>query len=181
VRFSVPAVIFVFDGVPTLAFRLGNQRRELVVGVEVSLVAERPETTREGHQIWRAYDLRLRRPRYPTLTRGFTVMHPIDRQSPLHGYTPERLAAEGWTLEASLLGTDSISGHTVHASMTWDPGDVRWGHRLADTFIPVPGGITLLDLRHFDETVPCPPTPEFPYPEASVEVHAGDVGPQEPH
>ena len=169
VRFSVPAVVFVFDGVPTLAFRLGNQRRALVVGIEVSLVADRAETTREGHQIWRAYDLELRRSRYPTLTRGFTVMHAIDEQSPLHGCTPERFAAEGWTLEASLLGTDSISGQAVHASMTWEPRDVHWGHRLADTFIPVPGGTALLDLRHFDETEPCEPTPEFPYPRRRLE------------
>ena len=164
VRFSAPAVVFVFDGVPTLAFRLGNQRRELVVGVEVTLIAVRPETTREGHYVWRSYDLKLRRARYPTLARGFTVMHPLDAESTLHGYTPERLAAEEWTLEASLLGTDSISGQAVHASMTWGPGDLRWGHRLADTFIPVPGGDALLDLRNFDETIPCAPTAGFPFP-----------------
>jgi inward rectifier potassium channel len=110
VRFSAPAVVFVFDGVPTLAFRVGNQRRELVVGVEVTLVGERPEVTAEGHRIWRAHDLRLRRSHFPTLARGYTVMHPLDAQSPLHGCTPERMAAEGWNLEASLTGTDALSG-----------------------------------------------------------------------
>jgi inward rectifier potassium channel len=164
VRFSAPAVVFLFDGVPTLAFRVGNQRRELVVGVEVAVIAERPEVRPDGQQIWRIHDLKLRRARHPTLARGFIVMHHIDAQSPLYGYTPERLAAEGWALEASLLGTDSLSGQVVHASTTWEPGDLRWGHRLADTFFPVPGGPALLDLRNFDETVPCAPTVEFPYP-----------------
>lgn len=164
VRFSIPAVIFVFDGVPTLAFRMGNQRRELVVGVEVTLIGERAEVTAEGHAIWRVHDLKLRRSRFPTLARGYTVMHPLDEDSPLHGATPERLAADGWNLEASLTGTDSLSGQPVHASATWTPGDLRWGHRLADTFIPVEGGSALLDLRAFDGTVPCEPTPSFPYP-----------------
>jgi inward rectifier potassium channel len=164
VRFSAPAVVFVFDGVPTLAFRVGNQRRELVVGVDVTLVGERPEVSAEGHRIWRTYDLRLRRSHFPTLARGYSVMHPLDAQSPLQGYTPERLAAEDWALEASLTGTDSLSGQLVHASAAWEPRDLRWGHRLADTFIPVPGGSALLDLRHFDETVPCAPSEGFPYP-----------------
>jgi len=164
VRFSVPAVVYVFDGVPTLAFRLGNQRRELVVAVEVTLVGERLEVTAEGHRIWRIHDLRLRRSRLPTLARGFTAMHPLDAQSPLYGCTPERMAAEGWALEASVTGTDSLSGQLVHASATWEPGDLRWGHRLADAFIPVPGESALLDLRRFDETIPCEPSEGFPYP-----------------
>jgi inward rectifier potassium channel len=164
VRFSTHAVVFLFEGVPTLAFRVGNQRRELVVGVEVTLIGERPEVTTEGHQVWRAYDLELRRARFPTLARGYLVMHPLDARSPLHGYTPERMAAEGWTLEASLTGTDALSGQLVHASAAWEPGDLRWGHRLADTFVPVPGATAVLDLGAFDDTVPCAPSPGFPYP-----------------
>jgi inward rectifier potassium channel len=164
VRFSAPAVVFLLDGVPTLAFRLANQRRELVVGVTLTLLAERPEVSAEGHQLWRAYDLGLRRSHLPTLSRGFTVLHRLDGASPLHGYGPERLAAEGWILEASVLGTDALSGQAVHASMSWEPGDVHWGHRLADMFLPAGDGRTVLDLGGFDETVPCAPTPEFPYP-----------------
>ncbi len=164
VRFSAPAVVYLFDGVPTLAVRIGNQRRELVVGVEVTLVGERREVSPEGHQIWRAHDLALRRARFPTLARGYIAMHPLDERSPLHGYTPDRLAAEDWEFEASLTGTDSFSGQIVHASAAWKPSDLRWGHRFADTIIPVPGGSALLDLSHFDDTVPCVPTEEFPYP-----------------
>ena len=90
-------------------------------------------------------------------------MRPLDARSPLHGHTPERMAAEGWTLEASLTGTDALSGQLVHASGAWEPGDLRWGHRLAHTFAPVPGGSALLDLRALDETVPCAPSAGFPY------------------
>ncbi|HEX4384613.1 MAG TPA: hypothetical protein VH083_16740 [Myxococcales bacterium] len=166
VRFSAPAVVFVFDGVPTLAFKITNQRRELVAGVEVTLTAERPEQSAEGHEFWRSYDLKLRRSRIPALTRGFTVMHALDGDSPLRGFTPETFAAAKWDLEAALLGTDSISGQVVHASHTWDARDLRWGHRLADTFILNEAGRTILDLRDFDSTVPCEPTPGFPYPHA---------------
>ncbi|HET8734225.1 MAG TPA: hypothetical protein VFM45_10700 [Anaeromyxobacteraceae bacterium] len=175
VRFSAPAVIYVFDGVPTLAFRIGNRRRELVVGVEVTLIGERPEVTPEGYPIWRTYDLRLKRALFPTLARGYIAMHPLDAQSPLHGYTPERLAAEDWTFEASLTGTDSLSGQLVHASAAWEPRDLRWGHRLADTFIAVPGSSALLDLRHFDDTVPCAPSNGFPYPAAPPSPGAGSL------
>jgi inward rectifier potassium channel len=113
---------------------------------------------------WRSYDLKLRRSRIPALTRGFTVMHAIDAESPLHGFTPETFAAANWGLEAAILGADAISGQVVHATHTWDSRDLRWGHRLADTFIPTESGRALLDLREFDNTVPCDPTPEFPYP-----------------
>jgi inward rectifier potassium channel len=164
VRFSAPAVVFLFDGVPTLAFRITNERRELVAGVEVTLIAERPERSVEGHEFWRTYELKLRRSRIPALTRGFTVMHPIDAQSPFHGLTPETFAAAKWELEASLLGSDAVSGQVMHATHTWEAPDLRWGHRLADTLIPVDSGPAILDVREFDNTVPCEPTPEFPYP-----------------
>jgi inward rectifier potassium channel len=164
VRFSAPAVIFLFDGVPALAFRLGNQHRELVAGVELSLLASHPKVTAEGHEFWASHELKLRRSRVPALTRGFTVMHFIDAESPLHGLTPETFASGQWELEAALLGVDATSGQPVHATHTWDARDLRWGHKLADAFFPTPGGGTTMDLARFDETVPCAPAPSFPYP-----------------
>jgi hypothetical protein len=72
--------------------------------------------------------------------------------------------ADAFWFSVQILGTDAISGQVVHATHTWDSRDLRWGHRLADTFIPTGSGRTVLDLRQFDGTVPCEPTPEFPYP-----------------
>ena len=84
VRFTTHAAIFLLDGMPTLALRVGNLRRDLVVGVEVTVVLLYPYQSREGMNLWRTDDLLLRRGRNPALTRGWTVLHTIDAKSPLH-------------------------------------------------------------------------------------------------
>ena len=63
-----------------------------------------------------------------------------------------------------MAGAGSTSGQLIHASAAWEPGNLRWGHCLAGTFTPVPGGSALLDLLAFDETIPCAPSEGFPYP-----------------
>src|SRR5436305_5810780 len=70
-------------GVPTLSFRLANQRRNQILEVEVSVTLVRDERTAEVDWIRRFYDLQLGRQRSPIFAMTFTVMHPIDAASPL--------------------------------------------------------------------------------------------------
>lgn len=164
VRFTSEAVIFLLDGLPTLGLRIGNLRSDLVVGVELSLVLLRPTVSPEGHHFWRSEDVRLRRSRNPALTRGWTVLHAIDAQSPLAGVTPESFAASELELQVAITGTDSLSGQPVNATHTYEAQDLRWGYRHADAVTVLPDGRSRVDLSAFDRVVPCKATPAFPYP-----------------
>lgn len=91
VVFSNCAVIIPFDGVPTLMFRAANQRGNSVLDAEINLAVARQQVTREGLVMRRFEHLRPVRDRTSLFALSWTVMHRIDRSSPLFGMTVDML------------------------------------------------------------------------------------------
>jgi inward rectifier potassium channel len=164
VVFTTNAVIAPMDGVPTLMFRLGNQRTNRILEAMLRLVMIRTERTKEGVIFYRMIDVPLARERSPAMSRSWTAMHPITEDSPLHGETPESLAAKEVELLLTLVGVDDTSLQPVHAQMTYDHTAIVWGARHADVLSEDAEGVLTLDLRKFHQIEPTPPTPDFPYP-----------------
>jgi len=172
-KFSVPrarmhfaewATISPFDGVPTLMFRLGNERASQIIEATVRVVMVRTERTAEGVTYYRLRDLKLERDHSPAISRSWNVMHRIDDSSPLHGATPETLARDEVELMVTVVGIDETSAQNVHARHTYLDQHVRWGARHADMVSERPDGSLQLDMREFHRVVPTAPTPTFPYP-----------------
>ena len=172
-KFSVPrarmqfaewATISPFDGVPTLMFRLGNERASQIIEATVRVVMVRTERTAEGVTYYRLRDLKLERDHSPAISRSWNVMHRIDDSSPLYGATPETLARDEVELMVTVVGIDETSAQNLHARHTYFDEQVRWGARHADMVSERPDGSLQLDVREFHRVVPTAPTPTFPYP-----------------
>jgi inward rectifier potassium channel len=151
IAFSRLAVISPLNGVPSLAFRVGNMRGNYVVDATFRLTLTRLERTAEGRAFYRMRDLRLLRERSPSLGRTWTIVHPLDEQSPMRGSTPQSLVADESELQASLTGIDSTSSQAVHARYRYDAEDIRFGKRLVDMLIAKPDGRVLLDVSKFHD------------------------------
>ncbi|MEO8801601.1 MAG: ion channel, partial [Polyangiaceae bacterium] len=132
VAFSKWATISLMNGKPTLAFRLGNERRNTILEGSIHVALSRNETTDEGVTFYRLLDLRLNRERSPAIARSWTVLHTIDEASPLFGATPELAEEEDFELIVSLIGVDDTSYQPVHARYTYEHAEIAWGKRLAD-------------------------------------------------
>lgn len=154
VAFSTNAVITTFEGKPTLMFRVGNRRGNIIVEAQLHLVAITTTITAEGETFYRATDLQLVRDRQVGMTRGWTVMHVIDQASPLHQLDQAGLAKVELELHAVVTGTDDVTMQTVHAMHSYDDKAVRFGYRLVDTLRPLADGTFLVDLSKFDAIVP---------------------------
>src|ERR1700760_373954 len=72
VQFSLHPTVAPYDGVPTLQFRIGNERESLLLEATVRVVLMRTEKTKEGVVIYRMHDVKLERERSPALTRSWT-------------------------------------------------------------------------------------------------------------
>lgn len=162
--FSKRAVISPMNGVPTLQFRLGNDRASTIFEAIVRVVLIRTERTEEGVLFYRMYDLPLVRDRSAALARSFNVMHVIDEKSPFYRMTPEKCIGEEVEIGVSVVGTDDTSLQPVHARYRYFPKDLVWGARLADVLSDLPHGRIKLDLSKFHDVVPTKPTATFPYP-----------------
>lgn len=154
VLFSRVAVIGPYNGAPTLSFRIANQRRNELLQAEVEVALLRDETTGEGDAIRRFYDLKLARRRTPVFAMTFTVMHTIDRDSPLHGATSASLEAEDAELVVTVTGVDETIAQRVHARTSYLPHEILWGHRFVDVMGWTEEGRRLIDYRRFHETEP---------------------------
>jgi inward rectifier potassium channel len=172
ILFSKHACISPMDGVPSLTFRIGNDRSGTIYEARVSLSLIRTERTKEGHVFYRLYDLGLARNVSQALARSFMIIHRIDDKSPLAGQTPESCEKAEIEFLVTVAGTDETSLQPVHARHRYEMKDVLWGARMADVLSELPDGRIELDVRKFHLTEPTEPTADFPYPRPAKSVKA---------
>ena len=159
--FSRNAVIFPLNGLPTLMFRLGNQRDNQIVDAQLRVVMIRTERLEGGGSFYRMLDLPLTRQRALSLSRSWNVLHVIDANSPLQGETPQSLADKEIEIQILVVGIDDITMQPIHAQHRYYAKDVLFGHRMADVLSETPDGHLVLDLRRFHDVEPLasPPAP----------------------
>jgi inward rectifier potassium channel len=154
VAFSQVCVITKFEGKPTLMFRVGNRRSNVIVEATIHLVCVVTTQTAEGETFYKAHDLKLVRDRQVGMTRGWTVMHEIDQSSPLYGLDSAGLAKAEAELYIALTGIDDVTVQTIHTIHRYVDTDIRVSHRFVDTMQALPDGTFLVDLSKFDQVVP---------------------------
>jgi len=163
--FSREAVISPVDGVPTLMFRISNQRgNNRIVDVQIRAVIVRKQIHSEGHTFYPMIDMHLTREHALSLARSWSVMHVIDSSSPLYGRTPETVAAEESELGVMVVGLDETTMQPIHASHQYFAKQILWGARHSDILSEAENGDLVLDMDKFDATEPTAPIAEFPYP-----------------
>ena len=153
VMFSNVAVIAKHDGVLSLMFRAANQRRNEILEAQVSVSLLRDEVSGEGVQMRRFHDMAVARSRTPMFALSWTVIHPIDEQSPLFGESRESLLRAHAQVIVSIIGLDPTFSQTVHARHVYDAADLRWNHRLADILGRADDGRRSIDYRRFHDTI----------------------------
>jgi inward rectifier potassium channel len=151
IMFSKQVVISQMNGVPTLMFRIGNERGNRIVDAQLRAMVSRDEITKEGHRIYRLLDLKLVRERTLSLSRSFSVMHVIDETSPFHGQDAKSIAEQDFELSVMLVGLDDISMQTIHASYLYFVPQILWNMRHTDILTEQADGSFILDLNKFHD------------------------------
>ena len=151
IRFGQYAVIGPFQNVPTLHFRIANERRNKILQAEVTVTLLRYETTVEGTVLRRFYDLELVRLRSPVFELTFSLMHAITAASPLALATAQSLEAEQAELVITVAGSDETMGQTTHARYSYQWDEVLWNHRFVDIFVRAGQAATVLDMDRFND------------------------------
>ncbi|HEY9646753.1 MAG TPA: ion channel [Chroococcidiopsis sp.] len=154
VLFSRLAVVSADQGVPTLMFRMANQRRNQILEAQVRLTLVRNEVDDHGRYIRRFYDLRLARSQSPIFALTWLAMHNIDETSPLHGLTLDDLDATEAELVVTLTGIDETFAQTIHARHSYIASEIFWHHRFADILHHTPEGYRAVDYSRFHDILP---------------------------
>ncbi|WP_017314542.1 ion channel [Mastigocladopsis repens] len=154
VMFSRVAVITPYNDVPTLMFRVANERQNWILEAQVRVSLARSEITKEGDVMRRFYDMSLLRSQSPLFALTWAVMHPIDESSPLYGTTPEAMLEDDMEVVVTLTGLDEIVNQTIHARHSYITEEICWNMRFVDIVSKTRDGRRSIDYSRFHDVMP---------------------------
>jgi inward rectifier potassium channel len=151
VMFSRVAVIRQYEGVPSLIFRIANERNNQIASAQLRVALLVDEYTPEGDFIRKLYDMRLRRGEHPAFMLSWTAVHPIDEQSPLYGQTRASLEKKAALIVASLTGLDETFSQTVYARHLYAHNEIVWNAKFVDLFSRRADGSRVIDFTRIHD------------------------------
>ncbi|MEO5589209.1 MAG: ion channel [Gemmatimonadaceae bacterium] len=151
--FSKRAVVAPYRNMTGFMFRLTNGRANQLIELEAKVLYSRLE----GGS--RKYDqLTLERKSLVFFPLSWTIVHPIDENSPLYGATAEEMEERDAEFLVLLSGVDETFSQTVHARTSFKPHEIRFGEQFVNIYKPVTAdGTVRIDVRKLGRTEPAEP------------------------
>jgi inward rectifier potassium channel len=150
IGFSRNLLVAPYQDGQSLQFRLVNRRANSLMDLEARVMLMTVEP-RDG-QLQRRYDLlKLERTEVMFLALTWTVVHPIDRDSPLWGKTPEEIERLQPEVMILIKAYDDTFSQTVLARRSYTFPEFVLGARFAPAFHADPAGDIVLDLPRVSE------------------------------
>jgi len=150
--FSDLALIAPFQDKTALMFRFATYKDHHAltnVSIKVSLAARVEEN---GEASYKFYDLRLERDKVDNLPMNWTVVHPIDQESPLYGFTYDDAANADLELYILITGFDEVYSSPVLQRTSYTYQEMKFNAK----FIPMyresdDGKTTILEMHKLNE------------------------------
>ena len=160
--FSDFALISPYKGGTALMFRFAPYKdhhtlTDVNIRVNVGLKVQA-----DGTAEYRYYDLALERNKVENLPMNWTVVHPIDDQSPFRGFTPEDMAAADVELYVLIRGFDDVYSNVVQQRTSYTFREIRFNGKFVPMYREsVDGRTTILELHKlnaYEEAIPAETT-----------------------
>ncbi len=146
ILFSLNALIAPYKDGTALMFRLANARSNQLIDVEVKVLYT--EVSGSGAKRRRQFRLlKLEREKVVFLPLHLTVVHAIDRQSPLHGKDAQALEHADSEFLVLITAFDETFSQTVHARSSYKWEEIVWHAKFTDMFKYDSEGLIRVDLK----------------------------------
>lgn len=153
VAFSNEATISSHDGIPSLVFRIANERMNQILDARISVSLAKNEVTKEGERYRNFYNLKLERSDSPLFALSWTIVHPIDSESPLNGLNESDLINSEAEIIVSVLGIDDTFAQTIYSRFSYKPHEIVWDRYFADMMQRRPDGKVAIDLDRLHDWI----------------------------
>jgi inward rectifier potassium channel len=162
-RFSRPRARVIFADALTLAqhggqtmlmARLANERHSSVIEARAEMWMTFSEETAEGQHYRRFKPLPLVHALNPIFAFSWTLFHPVDKTSPLHGLGPVELEEMDAFFLVVFNGLDDVSGQTLNVRKAYPLAELRFGHVFSDILSANENGVIQLDYGLIHATEP---------------------------
>ncbi len=147
--FSRQAVVAPYHGATGFMFQVVNPRRSQLIrlNAEVTLSVFNPEEKSRDF-----YPLKLERDQVTFFPLTWTVVHPIDQESPLYGLSDADLHGLNAEFLVLLTGFDETFSQTVHVRSSYIAKEVVWNAKFTSVFnTEQKDGQVTIDVRKLNE------------------------------
>jgi inward rectifier potassium channel len=133
-----------------LMFRLANLRRNILIDLEIEIIFSYNEVV-SGKPARRFFPLELERKQVSILTMNWTVVHPVDDNSPLAGMTQQQLIDSEAGFAILLRAFDDTFSQTIHSRTAYQAKEIVWGAKFKPVFDRGADGRIVLDLSKIND------------------------------
>jgi inward rectifier potassium channel len=128
-----------------IMFRLANLRRNILIDLEIEIIFSFNEYL-DGKVMRRFYPLEVERRKVSVLTMNWTIVHPLNENSPLVDMTKEDLQNSEASFAILLRAFDDTFSQTVHSRTSYQCNEIVWDAKFKPVFNRDENGRIVLDL-----------------------------------
>ncbi len=152
IRFSENAIIAPYKDISGLMFRIANERENQLIDLDVQVIVS-ILTFKNGNEVREFKGLDLERNKVTFFPSAWTIVHPIDNNSPFFDMDYEELMARKPEVLIIVKGYDDIFSTNVHTRMSYTYDEMLWNHKFVDVHSFDGDGKTTVDISRLNETI----------------------------
>lgn len=151
ILFSRNAVVAPYKEMEALMFRTANLRNNDLIEVEANLLAVFVDSETHNRKY---YGMKLERRSVYFFPLSWTVVHPIDEDSPFYNKTKEELKELQTEILVQFKAFDDTFSQTVHTRHSYTIDEIIWNAKFKTAFEPDEKGEIIFDLERIHEYEP---------------------------
>jgi inward rectifier potassium channel len=128
-----------------LMFRMANMRRNTLIDLSAEIIFSYNELV-NGKPQRRFFSLQLERSKVSILTINWTVVHPLNEDSPLNEMNHQDLINGQATFTVLVKAFDDTFSQTVHSRTSYQYDEIVWGAKFTPAFYDDADGLVTLDI-----------------------------------
>ena len=133
ILFSNKAIIAPYRGITSLQFRIANQRHNTLMEIEAKVLLVQIEKI-ENQYNRKYFDLKLERNSVYFFPLTWTIVHPIDEDSPFYGKSEAEIKAFESEILILIKGFDDTFSQIVHSRFSYTANEVIWNAKFIRAF-----------------------------------------------
>ena len=146
IKYSKKAIIAPYNDTNALMFKIVNMRSNVMMECEARMMLVLAEKS-NGKMQRNYYNLRLETHKIQFFPLTWTLVHPIDKNSPLYGMTKEELTEKGAEILSLVKGFDDKFSQVVHSRHSYLVENMVVGAKYVPSFSTNEEGDTVLNLN----------------------------------
>ena len=142
--YSKNAIIAPYRGITGFEFRIANARENQLIEADVQVMLSMKDKDTSKRVF---HNLALERKQVMFFSLTWTVVHPIDEESPLYGMSAQDIAESDAEFLILFKAFDDTFSMIVHSRSSYKFSEVIWGAKFKSVYVDSSTGISTVDME----------------------------------